>query len=175
MKGSMFDVIAIIMVLFALPVIIILSDTVLETISDNVHGTNNLTVTTKDGITTEFPIVNTTHLEKGQKAIIGYDALMPFILIGLIAISVVLAFLIPTHPVMFVPSMFALMLMVIISAQLTNAYGIIANQPALQESANKMVITASLVNNYPLIATVVGAIIMIAMFISFKRPQEAAG
>lgn len=174
-KGSTFDTLIIAIVIFTIPVIVMMEDTVLTTITNEANRAPNMTITTLDGVSTQVQIINTTHLRAGQQAILTYDQLMPFIFIGLICIAAVLAFMTPSHPILFVPSLFTLVLIVIVAAQLTNAYGIIANTPELQASANKLTISANMINNLPLLVTIAGAIIMIAMAVTYRRGQEIAG
>lgn len=176
MKGSTFDTLIIAVTLFALGVIVMLCYTVIQNVQDNVNAQPNMTVTTADGLqTTTYPIVNTTFLAQGKTAILQYDNLMPFILVMLIMTSMALAFLIPSHPILAIPSIFTLILVIIITASLSNAYFQIASQPSLQDAANHMPITASIIQNLPTLILIAGCLIMIAMFITFRRPQEIAG
>lgn len=174
MKGSTSDVLLIMLTVFTVALIAIVGGVVLQDVVDSTVN-QTITITTSDGSTDEVQIVNLTHIQKGQDAMRLYDAMMPFILGGLLITAVVLAFMIPTHPVFIVPAIFSLLLIVIISAQLTNAYNEIATNPTLIDEANNFSNTALIMSNLPLIAVIMGVIIMVAMFISATRPTGFAG
>lgn len=168
MKGSVFDAFTIGVIMFAFGVIVLVGGTILQGVEDAVVN-QTIRQTMANGQVQNIQLLNQTFLDSGQAAFNQFDTLMTFILIGLIATSVVLAFLIPTHPVMIVPSIFVLLISVIVAAQLTNAYNTIATQSSLVAQANNMPITAQIMSNLPFIVLAIGAIIMIAMFVTIRR------
>lgn len=162
MKGSVFDVLIIILVIFSVAIIGIVGNVVLtrvESVTNTSGALNNQSLSI---------------LQKGIRAERTFDDILPFILIGLIASSAVLAFLIPSHPVLIVPAIFSLVIIVMISGQLANAYNTIVTNEILVAEANQWDIANLMMRNLPLIATISGIIIMIAMFALSRRNQVIA-
>jgi Flp pilus assembly protein TadB len=173
-KGSVFDAFIITLVLFAFCIIILIGGTVLQSIKDNTVN-RTFTITNAAGESETIEVVNQSLLEKGQTAFNRFDSMLPFILIGLIACAVVLAFQIPTHPVMIVPSIFVALISVIVAAQLTNAWAKIASQSQLANQANNMPMSVQIMNNLPLIGLLAAIVIMVAMFVVIKNRPGVGG
>jgi hypothetical protein len=156
MKGSILDVLYILVIVFVLAIIVMVGNTFLVDVYENVNETE---------------AINSSHVQSGIEAVRSFDVVMPFVLIGLLASVAVMAFLIPTHPVLIIPVLFAIILIVVVAAQFTNMYDTIATNDQLIDEANQMTMTTHIMNNLPLIATVCGAVVIIAMFMISRRPE----
>lgn len=157
-KGSVFDLLLIMLVVFVLGILVVIGDTFLQTVYD---------------ATNETQAVNTTYIQKGQSALMVFDNIMPVIIAGLLATTIILAFMIPSHPVLVIPALFTLVIMIILSAQFANVYTTIIQTPELATSGNKMTSTALIMQNLPTLVLFMGIAIMIAMFVIFRRPDTA--
>lgn len=159
-KGSTFDVLLIVLVVFVMGVMMMVGNTVLTQV---VAATN------------ETGALNHTIVQSGINAVRGYDAMMPFIIVGLVIVSIVLAFQIPTHPVFIVPAMFSMIIIIVIAAQFSNIYDRIADTSALAAEAEQQPITLATMENLPMVALILGIVIMLAMFLATRRGVEVSG
>jgi len=158
-KGSTFDILVIGIILLVVSIIAFVGSTVLVQVHDAVNETQTL---------------NTTYLDKGIDALRGFDAMMPFIMVGLLAAVLLFAFFIPTHPVLIIPAIFASILIIILFAQFSNVWTDIATTSALVDEANRFSNTATIMNNLPLIGSIMIAVLLVVMFMAGRR-QEVAG
>jgi len=160
MKGSVLDVLLILIVVLTLGVFIIVGEKVL----DEVHTVAN-----------ETGLINITIIEQGQDAMLVFDAMMPLIMVGLLIAAAVMAFMIPSHPVLIIPSILVVLIVVVIAAQLANVYNAITTTPELSTQAAQMTFTNQIMSYLPTVALIMGIVIIVAMFIASKRPMEVAG
>jgi hypothetical protein len=125
-------------------------------------------------IETNSSVINQSIIEHGMGAFTVFDTMMPFLFIGLVIASIILAFLIPTHPIFLVISIIFWVITAIVAAQFSNVFEQFANQSAIISSADKFPQTVSIFQNLPLIISVVGAVMLIAMFAVWRKSSGEA-
>lgn len=89
-----------------------------------------------------------------------YIAIFFSLAIGLIVTS----FLTPTHPIFFPISIILLIGLVVASAIMSNAYGTISTTSPISSSTQYLSMTGYIMNNLPIIVTVLGVILMIVLY-----------
>jgi len=94
--------------------------------------------------------------------VINYGML--FLAIGLVVSLVVSAFFIETHPIFFLVSVIMLIVVVVASAPVSNAFMEMATSDSLSTEAAQYDIATHVVGNIPLIAVVGGSLVIIALY-----------
>ena len=89
---------------------------------------------------------------------------MIFMAVGLIISLVVSAFFIQTHPIFFIISIVMLMIVVVVSAPISNAFMEMVTSDSLSAEAAEYDIATHIVGNIPLFAVVGGFLIIIALY-----------
>jgi len=125
-------------------------------------------------IATNSSVINQTIIENGMNSFRVFDTMMPFLFIGLVIASIILLFLIPTHPIFLVVSILFWVITVIVAAQFSNVFEQFSNQSAIISSADKFPQTVYIFQNMPLIIAIIGAVMLIAMFAVWRRGGEPA-
>ena len=166
MKGSIFDAFFITIIVFVLAIIVIIGHTVLSQTITAVNAAPN--------VTAGIQVMNVTILQQGQDALEVYDIMMPFIMIMLLIISIALAILNPTHPIFIIFAILTTSMFLLIVPQISNVYDQIIANDQLTASANEFTITATIMDNLPLIFLILAVIITIALFIAFRSRSEVA-
>jgi hypothetical protein len=112
-------------------------------------------------------ILSTTEQTILDKGTTSYNVLLnsiPFIIIGSGIGSIVLAFLIPSHPIFLPISILALALFVILSTAFTNFLWEFLNAQEIVDIANQFPLIANIVQYLPYIIAVFGFILIIVMY-----------
>lgn len=147
-KGNMLDLPLIIILLFGFAFMILLSNVIL---------TEFRAVAVDTGM-------NVTHIDSGLTAIGALDAMFIFATIFLGIATFISAFFIRTHPIMFVMSFILLIIFTIISSFFTNAFTEIINIEPFATTVNSFPVLLAVMQNLPLIMTVMGVIVVIALY-----------
>jgi len=123
--------------------------------------------TVKANAPAEMP---TEALDYGMEAIATLDAAVA-VLIGLICLSsIILAFMVRSHPVFFAISFLVTLLLIPTAAIVSNIYGEIATSDEFALTANKLPYTFTLFTFLPMITCVFSFIIAIVMFGKAQSP-----
>ena len=78
--------------------------------------------------------------------------------------GIIYAYLVPTHPILTIISVLVLLISTVYNAIISNAYETAAASSQLSAAAGEFNLITQFMNNLPLIMTVFGALIIIAMF-----------
>lgn len=150
MKGSIFDLVMIIPIIFAIGITVIFSHYILtewDAQYDQPRSeTFNQTIT------------------RGKEALATFDYSIVFVAVSLSLIVVIFSFLVNSHPIFFVFSFLALSIFVVLSVLFSNIFGEIIAQSMLVPSANQFPILVLFLQNLPKISLLMGALIAIAMY-----------
>ena len=150
MKGSILDLPFVVAALMLLGVSIFVSYTILYEI--DADGTFDLWNESADVI------------DEGVAAMSLFDSGFVLIAIGL-GLSVILtAFMINTHPVFFVLSWIMLVMMIFISAMLTNAFDKFATSTMMAGALGNFPILTEFFRNMPLFCLIIGSLVAIVMY-----------
>lgn len=127
--------------------------------------TSALINSTSDGTNT---FNYTSFGEQTSGGITIMNALFPFILIGLIAMVIVSAMFIDSHPIFFFVSLIILGVVVLLAVVFSNIYQEITTSTEFGDAENEFSIVTLIMENMPFI---VAAIIIITMIVLWSRPQ----
>lgn len=163
MKGSILDIPIIIIAIFMFAIVILLSDVILTEFD---AATQNVTTSSGNKI-------NATIMQKGHDAMATFDYAIIMAVIGLGLASVVFAFFIKSHPVLFGFTLILLMIFVFISSFFTNAYMKFIEVEPISTYESDYPIMYTVFQNLPLIISIIGIMILIALF--SKNPFEQGG
>ena len=154
-KGSVLDIIQILIILFAFSVFTIIAYTVYDSWKSGTDGVIDSAVANK----TEA---------YGTTALLRMDNIFTFLLAGLGIATVVGAFMIRTHPVFFIASFLILIITILIAAILANTYTEIATDSKLSTAASQYTVIPYIMNNLPYVITILGLLIIIALYAKLK-------
>jgi len=152
MKGSVLDLIEIIIILFTISLVLFVGYFALGEV--------------------EAPMVevgfNGTSIDDAQSALNIMDSLMPLVLIGLIIFVLISASMIETHPAMFAVSIIALIIVLILYMVMGNVFYEFSRAAEFTSTSNDLNNTIIIWDNILLIGFVFGLITMIALYAKYK-------
>ena len=151
-KGSAFDILFIIGIIFAVALSGLLGLTVLTKFNANLA--NVTSVNTTIGVEMIDTVESTYNV---------IDNSMPLLLIGANLVILFMSFAVKDHPIMFVFILLLLVVMIIAAAVLADSYYAIATNPLMSEAASTMDITQFIMNNIVMIQVIFGFVDMIVM------------
>jgi len=103
-------------------------------------------------------------LEKGESSYSVLLSAIPLIIIGAGIGAIILAFLIPSHPIFLPISILALAIFIVLSTVFSNFLFEFLSSTAIIDIANKFPLIASMVQYLPYVIAVFGAILIIVMY-----------
>lgn len=77
---------------------------------------------------------------------------------------VIMSFMVRSHPIFFIPGIILLIIAVLISPQISNAFEYYATSEEISSSVVNFVLIQTMMSNLPLIVTIIGLIFMIVMY-----------
>lgn len=117
--------------------------------------------TTTAGI---FGAEATAHVTSGVTFFENMDYMIVFFLFMMFITTLIGAFILDTHPIFFVISLFILIFTVIISAQFANMYVEFSQNSELIAAASHYTLTYHVFTNFPTIITIFGFILAIVIY-----------
>lgn len=150
-RASLLDLMFLIVVIFALALSSIIAIKIYDAFHEN----------TQDKLGSEA-----NQLYENQNSIMktGLDNIIIFALVGFAVATMIMAFQINTHPAFFFISLFILVIILVIAANISNSYNTISGEQLLQESAQYLPKTAYVMNHLPIFILGFAIILMIVMF-----------
>jgi len=155
-KGSILDIPMIVIVLFAFAFTILIGSVILSEFRST--NTNNALG------------MDDTIIMGGVNALSSLDYMFVFATFGLGIATVILAFFIRTHPIMFFFLLILTAIFVIITVFFTNAFVMIGENEKMAATAANFPLIDAVMKNLPLIITIIAFILMMALFVG-KRPD----
>lgn len=152
-KGSVLDVMIVVILSIAAALSIMVSYLVLTEILVAFQSTPTSNVTEV-----------TTIMETGIEAIAAMDGIFTFMIVGLIVVSLVFAYYAPTHPLMLLPAIFIWGFIIFVSAQYSNLFWSLQQTTQLASVTTEFPLMAAICLNFPLVALVHGIMILIATY-----------
>jgi len=162
-KGSMFDIIFLLISISAVMIVAIVSYLVLTAVTDN----SALTATFN-----EAGVDKADNLEKGQDALKTFDLGLTFLVIMIGLVTVVLAAMINTNPVFFFGSLIVLIVMVMVTAMISNVFFDVTSNELLATATDQFPLTVLIMQIYPTICLVLSIIVAIVMY---SKTSQMAG
>lgn len=105
-----------------------------------------------------------TLFNQAKTAALTLDALTVVIVVGICLSSVILAFLVRSHPAFFIVSFVITLMLIPLSAMIGNIYEEFANDPTLAAAANQLPLTYYVFEYLPKIAVVFSALVAVVMY-----------
>jgi len=149
-KGSILDIPFIVIIIFAFAFIVVISAVILTEFRD-INVDNNL------GMNTEL-------IEKGMAAVSALDYMFIFAAIGFGMATVILAFQIRTHPIMFFFALLLTVIFVIITVFFTNTFVLMMENPALSTAIGDFPLLDTVMRNLPMIMTILAFLTILALY-----------
>ena len=115
--------------------------------------------------------INETH-SKITSGLYFYDYMTPIYLIGIIAMIIISAFFIQSHPIFFFMSLFLLLIFVLVGVVFSNTYQTITNTTGIAETAAHFTITETIMYWLPTIMIVVFFVAALFLFAKPGTPPE---
>lgn len=105
-------------------------------------------------------------------ALIGFDYLFIFILLGLAVGVLIGAFFIRTHPVFFFVSLFSLVGVLTLTAQFSNVFYAFATSPPIDTVSGSFTYMEAVWANMPTIIMILGILLIIVMYSKFRGGDQ---
>lgn len=102
----------------------------------------------------------------------GFNYLYVLLLFGLAVGVIVGAFMIRTHPVFFIVSIFILAIVLVFNAQLANAFVDFASTSEIQEAASNFGLMETIWENTGLIFLIIGIVTIIVLYGKYKGGDQ---
>lgn len=112
----------------------------------------------------------TTPLDQAESAITSMDALVAFVIGAVCLASVLLAFLVRSHPAFFFVSFIITLILIPLSGVLGNIYYEFAHTDSLSAAANEFPLTYATMEYLPKICVVFSGLIAVVMYGKAQNP-----
>ncbi len=106
----------------------------------------------------------------GQGAVDTFDVIFIIVYFGIHLGILVTAYLLRSHPVIYIAAIFLITILALLAAPLSNAYDDIAAETALSESADDLSMTHYIMTNLPRLEVIWGFLTAIVLF-GFARAE----
>lgn len=155
-KGSVVDLIYLIVFIFIISIVVVLSHFINSEIATSMESTQ----------------LSAGPLEHTENALLNFNwgILFIFIAVGLLITYAVSR--LPTNPIFFFASMIVLAVTIVLSAIMSNAYLEFTQTAGLAASVDKFNLVGLLMDNYPIFVLAIGALIIIVLY---GKQQERGG
>lgn len=158
MKGSILDLIVVVVILCVILAATLISFKVYNELSTEDFWSDTSTGTkARDGVGRVFNVMD-----------FGYLLILGGAMMG----AVISAFFIQTHPVFFVISFIILIIVVAISPVISNAFMEMATSSQFTTEGQSLDIMTHIMGDLPIIITVFGVLVAIALYAKFGRSGE---
>jgi hypothetical protein len=122
-----------------------------------------------DNTAATVPLINSNQeamdvIDQGNQTIKDMDGLFAFFIFMVCMITIIAAFLMPSHPVLFIIFFFLTMILIPVSAMLSNAYEEIAATSPISTVAGDYPISQLIFDWLPNITVIVSGLIAVAMW-----------
>lgn len=107
--------------------------------------------------------------QHGVDSITAFDNLIMFILVGLSVFVLVSGYFAWNHPVMMMVSVFVLVIAIVVSAMVSNAFILLTEQPSIAEFATPFPKTIYFFTYFPLYILLMGFLSIVTMYVSYRR------
>lgn len=154
MKGTVLDIIIVIIIAFGLGFGVLIGWVVLDEFQTQ----------TTDFTSPAGNQLNTTMMSSGTVAVETFNYSFVVLIIGLLAAAIIGAFMINTHPAIFIISVLLLAIVVIISVPFSNTFYEISRSDDITSATNSVPLMVQVMDYLPEIIVIMGFIIMIALY-----------
>ncbi len=148
MKGTAFDILLLVVILFSIAIFVLFSYTISLELLPAFNDTG----------------LNVTFLHQAQTALRVFDSGMAFLVGGFMIALIVSSFYIRTHPVFFILTLLVGVVVLMVSPIISNLYGEIASHTSMQAAANEFPIMTNVFQYLPYIVLAFIVIVSIVLY-----------
>jgi len=156
MKGGVWDLLFIVLAMFMLGFGILIAYTVITEVI----------------ATTSFSATAAGVLVNAQTAVATFNLGFIIIFVGLAATTVILAYMVPSHPIFIVTGVLTLVVLMVLIPIFSNAFGTMAADTQLSTAAASFPIVTYIMDSMPLWTAVTGMLIIIVMYVKWRNQSS---
>jgi len=153
MKGGVWDLLFIVLAMFMLGFGILIAYTIITEVI----------------ATVSFSSTATGVLTNAQTAVATFNLGFIIIFVGLAATTVILAYMVPSHPIFIVTGVLTLVVLMVLIPIFSNAFGTMAADTQLSTAAASFPIMTYIMDSMPLWTAVTGMLIIIVMYVKWRN------
>lgn len=151
MRGSINDLFYVILIIFIFAIVTLVAGRILVEWDSATNST-----------------LNATYAQQGMRALEALNLGFILLLVGGAIAVILMAFMIPSHPVFFIISIILLLVFIVVVPQISNIYLQIAGTDSMVDLGNQYSTMTVIMQNLPLFFVVIGIIVMIVMYAKIR-------
>lgn len=153
-KGGAMDIFFIMMIIFVFALMSIIALTFYDKYTEGIEGNAAFNTTWNDDIETQ-----------SRATLLSFDAILPFLMLGLLIVVIVSSFYIRTHPLFFFISLFILILAIVVAAIFSNVFtNIVEGQSDFQSSSANFTIITYIMDHLPSFIMLIGGLLLVILY-----------
>jgi len=152
-KGSFSDILYGIVILFIVAFMIILGKFMLGQVVGNLNDSGQIPTETLSGV---------QQYESRYSNL--WDGIFLFLFVGIMVATLILAFMINSHPIFYMVSVFLFAIFILVATIFKDVFFQLTNESALQATSNTFTIIPFMMNVFPLLILIFSIIIAIVMY-----------
>lgn len=149
MKGQVLDLIMLFIIIAVIAVSLLLGSHIYYNGMQEKFPNSQIGNTSKTAVESTFQV---------------FDYGLMMVMVGIGMATMISAFFIRSHPIFFIASLMILVIVIIVSAPISNALMGFATSDSISDESDRYPITVWILGNLPMIATVFGIIVIIALY-----------
>ena len=156
MKGGVWDLLFIALAMFMLGFGILIAHTIITEVI----------------ATTSFTATAAGVLTNAQTAVATFNLGFIIIFVGLAATTVILAYMVPSHPIFIVTGVLTLVVLMVLIPMFSNAFGVLAADSQLSTAAASFPMVTYIMDSMPLWTAVIGMMVIIVMYVKWRNQSS---
>jgi len=122
--------------------------------------------------TTSFGSVGAGVLTNAQSAVATFNLGFTIIFVGLAIATIMLAYMVPSHPIFIVTGIMTLVVLMVIIPIFSNAFADITTDTQLSTAAAVFPIVTYIMDSMPLWTAVIGMMVLIVMYVKWRNQSS---
>jgi hypothetical protein len=122
--------------------------------------------------TTSFTSTAAGVLVDAQSAVATFNLGFIIIFVGLAATTIILAYMVPSHPIFIVTGILTLVVLMVIIPIISNAFGSLAADTQMATAASTFPIITYIMDSMPLWTAVIGMMVIIVMYVKWRNQSS---
>lgn len=130
------------------------------------------TIITEVISTTSFSSTAAGVLVNAQSAVATFNLGFIIIFVGLAATTIILAYMVPSHPIFIVTGVLTLVVLMVLIPMFSNAFGVMAADSQLSAAAASFPMITYIMESMPLWTAVIGMMVIIVMYVKWRNQSS---
>lgn len=130
------------------------------------------TIITEVISTTSFSSTAAGVLVNAQSAVATFNLGFIIIFVGLAATTIILAYMVPSHPIFIVTGVLTLVVLMVLIPMFSNAFGVMAADSQLSAAAASFPMITHIMESMPLWTAVIGMMVIIVMYVKWRNQSS---